>query len=158
MNLRDWYAGLGEREQRMVLWGGAAAAVLLVAGSSWKLAAAVAAAEARVADRREDLAWIEAVTPRLQSAPAARPGESLAIAIDRMAREGGLAESLAGVEPATGGALRARFSGAAFDSLALLLARLQQERGAVAETASVTATGEPGRVDATLVLRAPPSG
>lgn len=155
MNLRSWYDGLAEREQRMVLWGGAAALVLLLVGLVWKLGTAAANAEQRVERRREDLAWIEAVTPRLQATPAARPGESLAIAIDRMAREGGLAGSLAGVEPASAGALRARFTAASFDSIALLLARLQKERGVVTETASVTATGEPGLVDATLVLRGP---
>jgi len=155
MKLRTWYDGLAEREQQMVLWGGAAAAVLLLAGLVWKLGAGVANAEERVERRREDLAFIEAVTPRLQAVPAARPGESLAIAIDRMAREGGLAGSLAGVEPASAGALRARFTAASFDSIALLLARLQKERGVVTETASVTATGEPGLVDATLVLRGP---
>jgi type II secretory pathway component PulM len=119
----------------------------------WKLGDAVATAEERVARRREDLAFIEAATPRLQAVPAARPGESLAIAVDRLAREGGLAQSLAGVEPAATGAIRARFTAASFDALALLLARLQQERGVVAETASVSATGDPGLVDATLVLR-----
>jgi type II secretory pathway component PulM len=155
MNLRSWYDGLAEREQQMVLWGGAAALVLLLVGLVWKLGTAAANAEQRVQRRREDLAWIEAVTPRLQAAPAARPGESLAIAIDRMAREGGLAGSLAGVEPASAGALRARFTAASFDSIALLLTRLQKERGVVTETASVTATGEPGLVDATLVLRGP---
>jgi type II secretory pathway component PulM len=113
----------------------------------------VATAEERVARRREDLAFIEAATPRLQAVPAARAGESLAIAVDRLAREGGLAQSLAGVEPAATGAFRARFTAASFDALALLLARLQQERGVVAETASVSATGDPGLVDATLVLR-----
>jgi type II secretory pathway component PulM len=127
--------------------------VLLVAGLVWKLGDAVATAEERVARRREDLAFIEAATPRLQAVPAARPGESLAIAVDRLAREGGLAQSLAGVEPAATGAIRARFTAASFDALALLLARLQQERGVVAETASVSATGDPGLVDATLVLR-----
>lgn len=155
MNLRTWYDGLAEREQQMVLWGGSAAVALLLVGLVWKLGAAAASAEERVERRREDLAFIEAVTPRLQAAPAARPGESLAIAIDRMAREGGLAGSLAGVEPASTGALRARFTAASFDSIALLLARLQKERGVVTETASVTATGEPGLVDATLVLRGP---
>jgi general secretion pathway protein M len=155
MNIREWYAGLAERERRMVLWGGAAAAVLLLAASVWKLGASVAVAEGRVERRREDLAFIEAVTPRLQSAPAVRPGESLTIAVDRMAREGGLAERLAGVEPAANGALRARFTGAPFDALALLLARLQKERGVTAETASVQATGEPGLVDATFVIRGP---
>lgn len=155
MNLREWYASLGEREQRTVAWGGAAVAVLIVAGLVWKLGDAVTAAEERVARRREDLAFIEAATPRLQIAPAARPGESLAIAVDRLAREGGLAQSLAGVEPASAGAIRARFTAASFDALALMLARLQQERGVVAETASVSATGSPGLVDATLVLRGP---
>ena len=155
MNLREWYAGLAEREQRMVLWGGSAAAVLLLAALIWQLGASVAVAEERVERRRQDLAWIEAVTPRLQAAPAARPGEPLTIAIDRMAREGGLADKLAAVEPASSGAFRARFTGASFDSLTLLLARLQKERGVQTESASISATGEPGLVDATLVIRGP---
>jgi len=155
MTLRDWYTKLDEREKRLVLWGGSGAAVLLLAALIWQLGASVAVAEERVERRRQDLAWIESVTPRLQAAPAARAGEPLTIAVDRMAREGGMAESLAAVEPASSGALRARFTGASFDSLTLLLARLQKERGVVTETASVSATGEPGLVDATLVLRGP---
>jgi type II secretory pathway component PulM len=155
MNLRGWYATLDEREQRMVTFGGAAAIVLLVAGLIWKLGSAVSVAEDRVERRRQDLAWIEAVTPRLQAAPAARPGESLTIAVDRMAQEGGLGAALAGIEPAGAGAIRARFTAASFDSLALLLARLQKERNVIAETASVSGTGEAGLVDATLVLRGP---
>ena len=153
MNLRAWYAGLAEREQRVLHWGGGAAVVLLLGGLTWQLGTSVAAAEERVERRRQDLAWIESVTPRLQATPAARPGEPLTIAVDRMAREGGLADTLASVEPASSGALRARFTGASFDALALLLARLQKERGVVTESASVSATGEPGLVDATLVLR-----
>lgn len=153
MNLQEWYASLSERDRRVVAIGGAAAAVLLITGLAWKLGVAVAAAGERVDQKRQDLAWIVAVTPQLQAMPAARAGESLTIAIDRMAREGGLSEALAGIEPAATGALRARFTAASFDSIALLLARLQQERGVVTETASVAGTGEPGLVDATLVLR-----
>ena len=153
MNLRDWHSSLAEREQRMVTWGAAAAAVLLLVGLVWKLDSAAAAAEARGESKQELLAWIEAVTPRLQATPAARAGESLAIAVDRAARESGLGEALEGIEPAAPGALRVRFKDASFDALALCLARLQQERGAITETASVNASGKPGRVDATLVLR-----
>jgi type II secretory pathway component PulM len=153
MTLAGWYAGLAERDKRIVLWGAPAAAVLLLAVIIVQLRTSVAAAEERVERRRQDLAWIEAVTPRIQAAPAARPGEPLTIAVDRMAREGGLGEALASVEPASRGALRARFTSASFDALALLLARLQKERGVIADTASVSATGEPGLVDATLVLR-----
>lgn len=153
MNLQEWYATLAEREQRVVTWGGIAAAVLLVAGLVWKLGTAVAVAEERVARKRADLAWIESAMPRIQAAPAARAGESLTIAIGRLANEGGLGDSLAGVEPAGTGSVRARFAAASFDALAVLLGRLQKERGVIAETASVSATGESGLVDATLVLR-----
>src|SRR6185295_18172709 len=121
MKLRDWYIGLAERERRMVLWGGCAAAVLLIAGLVWQLGTSVRVAEDRVARRREDLAFIEAATPRIQSMPAARPGESLTIAVDRMAREGGLADKRAVAEPATNGAPRARFTGASSDAITLPL-------------------------------------
>jgi type II secretory pathway component PulM len=155
MTLQEWYASLAERERRIALWGGGAAALLLLAGLVWQLGTSVAKAEERVERRRQDLAYIEAATPMIQSMPAARPGESLTIAVDRMAREGGLSEQLAGIEPAANGALRARFTAASFDSLVLLLARLQKERGAQAETASVAASGAAGLVDATFVIRGP---
>jgi type II secretory pathway component PulM len=153
MNLRGWHSSLAEREQRMVAWGAVAAVVLLLIGLLWKLGSAAASAEVRVDGKRQLLAWIEAVTPRLQATPAARAGESLAIAVDRSARESGLGDALEGIEPAGPGSLRVRFKNVSFDALALCLARLQQERGAVTESASVNASGEPGRVDATLVLR-----
>lgn len=155
MTLRDWYAGLAERERRVVRWGGPAAALLLLVGLVWQLGASVVKAQERVDRRRADLAFIEAATPIVQTMPTARAGESLTIAVDRMAREGGLSEQLAGVEPAANGALRARFTAASFDSLMLLLARLQKERGAQAESASVTASGAAGLVDATIVIRGP---
>jgi type II secretory pathway component PulM len=155
VTLRDWYQSLATREQRTVLWGGAAASVLLVAALLWQLGASVDAMQERVDRRRQDLAFIEAATPALQAMPTARPGESLTIAVDRMAREGGLAGQLAGTEPAANGALRARFTAAPFDSLMLLLARLQKERGAQADTASVSATDAQGLVDATIVIRGP---
>ena len=153
MKIGEWYAGLSERDRQLALFGGAALAVLVVTLLAWQLGASVDRAETRVERRRDDLAFIESVTPRLQAMPAGRPDEPLTIAIDRMAREGGLGDKLAAVEPAANGALRARFSGASFDALVLLLARLQKERGVEAETASVSATGEPGLVDATLVIR-----
>jgi type II secretory pathway component PulM len=155
VKLADWYQGLPDRDRLLALWGSVALAALVFALLAWQLGASVARAEDRVERRRDDLAFIESVTPRLQTMPAARSDEPLTIAIDRMAREGGLADKLAAVEPAANGALRARFTGASFDALVLLLARLQKERGVEAETASVSATGEPGLVDATLVIRGP---
>lgn len=153
MKLLERYHALPEREQRIALFGGAVTAVLLIILLAGWLGTSVAKAETRVERRRQDLAFIETVTPRLQAMPSGRADEPLTIAVDRMAREGGLTDTLAAVEPAANGALRARFTGASFDALVLLLARLQKERGVEAETASVTASGEPGLVDATFVIR-----
>lgn len=153
MTPHEWLAGLAPRDRRVLLIGGAVAGALLVFALLWRLETAVAGTAARVAGKRDDLAWIEAATPRLRALPAARPGESLAIAIDRIAREAGLGPALAGIEPAQPGALRVRFEAASFDALVLCLARLQQERGAAAEGAIVSATDAPGLVNATFVLR-----
>ena len=86
MKIQAWYGGLSERDQRLALWGGAALCVLIVILIAWQLGASVARAEARVERRREDLAFIEAVTPRLQAMPAGQADEPRTIAIDRMAR------------------------------------------------------------------------
>ncbi|MBM5811377.1 MAG: type II secretion system protein M [Gammaproteobacteria bacterium] len=153
MSPREWLVGLAPRDRRVLLIGAAAAGVLLAFALLWRLETAVTGAEARVTGKRDDLAWIEAVTPRLRAMPAARPGESLAIAIDRIARETGLSTALAGIEPAQPGTLRVRLQAASFDALVLCLARLQQERGASAEGATVSAADTAGRVDATFILR-----
>ena len=73
---------------------------------------------------------------------------------DRAARQAGLTESLAGTESASDGALRASFRGASFDALAGMLMALAQQSAVVVKSGSVEATAEPGRVNASIVLRA----
>jgi general secretion pathway protein M len=155
MNLQQWYASLAERERRTVLYGGIAAVVLLLVGGIWKLGAAVGAAEARVETKRADLAWMQAVAPRLRAMPAQRPDEPLPLLVDRTAREAGLGGALSGSDPAGPGALRVRLQGASFDQMIVWLGRLQQERGIVVDSASVDATESEGLVNASLVLRGP---
>lgn len=153
MKLREWYASLAERERKTVLHGGIVAAALLVLGGAWKLGAAVDVAEARIESKRADLAWMQAVAPRLRSMPAASPDESLPLLVDRTAREAGLAEALSGSDPAGQGALRVRLQGASFDAMVVWLGRLQQDRGVVVESASLDAGESEGLVNASLVLR-----
>ena len=155
MNLQAWYASLAERERKTVLYGGLAAAALLVFGGMWKLGSAVEAAESRVEAKRADLAWMQAVAPRIRALPAARPDESLPLLVDRTAREAGLAGALSGSDPAGPGALRVRLQGASFDAMVVWLGRLQQERGIVVDSANVDAGDEEGLVNASLVLRGP---
>ncbi len=155
MNLLQKYQALTPAEQRTARLGAIAAVTLLLVIAAWSLNSAVDGRRARVEQKRSDLAWIEAVTPRVQALPVMRAGESLTLAVDRVARETGVASALAGAEPAGNGALRVRFEAAAFDAMVLWLARLQQERAAVVESASVDTIAEAGKVNATLVLRAP---
>ena len=155
MRLADWYGTLAPREQKMVLYGGIAAAALLLIGGTWQLHASAAAASGRLEAKRADLAWMQAVAPRLQAMPAVRSDESLPLLVDRTARDAGLAQALSGAEPAGSGGLRVRFEGASFDALVIWLSRIQQERGLVVDTASIDSTGTEGQVNASIVLRGP---
>lgn len=155
MKAPEWYRALGERDRKTVRYGGIAAAVLLVAGGLWGLEAATDAAEARIAGKRTDLLWMQAVAPRLQAMPAARPDEPLPLLVDRTAREAGLAGSLSGVDPSDTSGLRVRFESASFDAIVVWLARLQQERGLVVASASVDGSATEGLVNVNLVLRGP---
>jgi type II secretory pathway component PulM len=155
MKLQEWYASLAERERRTVVIGGIAAAILLLVGGVWKLDAAADSAGSRVETKRADLAWMQAVAPRLRTMPAQRPDESLPLLVDRTAREAGLADALSGSDPAGQGSLRVRLQGASFDAMVVWVGRLQQERGVVVEVANVDATEAEGLVNASLVLRGP---
>lgn len=151
----QWYGSLAPRERKTVLYGGLAAAALLLVGGTWQLHASAAATAERLEAKRADLAWMQAVAPRLQAMPAVRSDESLPLLVDRTARDAGLAQSLSGADPAGNGGLRVRFEGASFDALVIWLSRIQQERGLVVESASIDATEAEGLVNASLVLRAP---
>jgi general secretion pathway protein M len=155
MKILQWYRSLAEREQRTLLYGSIAAAALLLVGGLWSLQSATSAAAKRVATKRADLAWMQSVAPRLRSMPAARPNESLALLMDRTAKDAGLGGALSGSEPAGNGGLRVRLEGASFDAIVIWLGRVQQERGLVVESASFDGTSTEGIVNASLVLRGP---
>jgi len=155
MNIMQWYRSLAEREQRVVLYGSIAAVALLLVGGLLGLQSATSAAAQRVATKRADLAWMQAVAPRLRSMPAARPNESLALLMDRTAKDAGLGGALSGAEPAGNGGLRVRLEAASFDAIVIWLGRIQQERGLVVESASFDSTATEGLVNASLVLRGP---
>ncbi|MFO1427521.1 MAG: type II secretion system protein GspM [Steroidobacteraceae bacterium] len=157
--LRTWFDGLAGRERRVVMIGGALAALIVVGGSLWWLEQHTRAAHARIDRKQHDLAFVQAAVAEILAAgPQAAAGaatEPLAVSIDRLARQAGLREAMTGAESAADGSLRATFSTAPFDAIAGMLAQLQLG-GASVQSASIQARSEPGRVDATLVLRNPP--
>jgi general secretion pathway protein M len=151
------FDNLSDRERRMVTYGGIVAAVLLLLGVVTPLDRSVAAAEQRLARKQADLAWMQSVGPELAAAgPAiAQPAtqESLLVVVDRAARETGLGNALTSSEPSGNGGLRVRLEKAQFSTVVGWLARLSEQHGIRVESATMDATGEPGVVNAGLVLR-----
>src|ERR1700719_3696203 len=106
----DSFAARPERERRLVLGGLALAAAILIFGVVIPLDRSVAHAHDRLARKRADLTWMQAVAPELATSAAApaATGESLLVIIDRSARESGLGGALAGSEPGGPGSLSVR--------------------------------------------------
>src|SRR5688572_562279 len=153
-----WWNGLAPRERRVVIFGGAGMLVLLILGIVLPLNGSVSRAQERIAQKQQDLAWMQSVAPELANAGAASAtpatGRSLVIVVDRAAREAGLSSSLVSSEPSGADGLRVRFEKARFDLLIGLLVRLAEQHGARVESASVDGAEEPGLVNAGFVLRA----
>jgi general secretion pathway protein M len=144
---------LSERDRRMLLIGGVIIAVLLVYVII-QLDSNVSKAHKRITKKVEDLAWIQTAAPELMQSPVVgvSSGESLLVIVDRSARESGLGGSLAGSEPSGPGALSVRLQKASFDQLVTWLGRLAQQNGIRVDSASIDSAGEPGVVNAAIVL------
>ena len=153
---QQWYRGLAEREQRFVLFGGIAAIVVLLAGVILPLNGSISQARKRVATKQVDLAFIQDAMPQLQTAgPAvnAATADNIVVLIDTSAREGGLGKSLSSSQPTGDGGVRLRLDHAPFDGIVAWLARLSKQHGVRVESAEVESAGEPGLVNAGLVLK-----
>ena len=152
------FSTMNERERRMVMFGGIAGVALLVFGVVLPLESSVSRAESRIEKKQADLLWMRSVGPELSAAgPAvAQPTsqESMLVIVDRAARESGLGNSLTNSEPSGQGGLRVRLEKAPFGLIVGWLARLSDQHGIKVESATMDGAGEPGIVNAGLVLRA----
>jgi type II secretory pathway component PulM len=159
MNVNEWLQRLSSRERRIVIAGAVAAAVLLVVAIVLPLDRSVARAAERVERKSADLAWMRSVAPDLAAVGPAGArglgGESLVVVVDRVAREAGVGASLTSSQPSGDGALRVRLERASFDATMAWLARLADQHGVRVDVATMDAAGEPGLVNASVVLRGP---
>lgn len=153
---RKWYQGLAEREQRFVLFGGIGAILVVLAAVILPLNGSISQARQRVAAKQVDLAFIQNAMPQLQAAGpgvSAATADTIVVLIDTSARESGLGKSLSSSQPTGDGGVRLRLDRAPFDGIVAWLARLSQQHGVRVESAEVEAAGEPGLVNAGLVLK-----
>jgi general secretion pathway protein M len=156
--MRAWYANLAERERRVVTLGAVVGVVLLLLAIILPLNRNIAQARQRITTKQADLAFIQDATPQLAAAGpgagAAATGESLVVLIDSSARESGIGKSLSSSQATADKGLRIRLDNVPFDALVAWLARLSQSHGVRVETAEIEAAGEPGLVNAGLLLKA----
>lgn len=155
--MKAWYYGLAERERRFVLFGAIGAALIVLLMIVVPLNRSAAEAEQRVAAKTADLAWMRSVAPALASAgpaiEAPATQESIVVLVDRAARESGLGGALTSSEPSGDDGQRVRLEKAPFDVMVAWLARLREQHGVVVSAGTVDSAGEPGLVNASLVLR-----
>ena len=156
--MRAWYANLAERERRVVTLGAVVGVVLLLLAIVLPLNRNIAQARQRITTKQADLAFIQDATPQLAAAgpggATAATGESLVVLIDSTARESGIGKSLSSSQATPDKGLRIRLENVPFDALVAWLARLSQSHGVRVESAEIEAAGEPGLVNAGLLLKA----
>lgn len=152
-----WYAGLAPRERAVVLYGGIAALLIVVGGGLLSLHQKVERTRERVAQKQRDLAFVQAATAEIIAAgpirPAGASNEPLVVLADRATRQAGMVEALSASEAGPDGSLRSSFRAVSFDALAGMVASLNAQAGVTVQSAEIESTGEPGKVNATVVLR-----
>jgi general secretion pathway protein M len=157
--LQTWYAGLQEREQRVVAFGSVLLAlIILIGGILMPLQSVLSSAVKGIETRRDDLAWMRVNAPEVRtqgSQLAADTGEAPVVLVDRVGREAGLAGALRGTQPSTTGGVRVQLEAASFDTLVAWLDTLDRRYGLAIESITVDRTPTPGMVNASISFTPP---
>ena len=156
--LRAWYAGLQEREQRVVLIGAIALGlIVLVGGILLPMQSAVSGAVKAAATKREDLVWMRAHELEIRSStpPPADTGEAPVVLVDRVGREAGLGGALRGTQPNPTGGVRVQLEAAPFNAVVTWLDSLDRRYGVAIESITLDRSAAPGIVNANISFSQP---
>jgi general secretion pathway protein M len=157
--LRNWYASLQQREQRVVAIGAIALGlIILIGGILMPLQSAVSSAVKGTDTRRQDLAWMRANAPEVRAFCDQLPadtGEAPVVLVDRVAREAGLASALRGTQPNATGGVRVQLEAAPFDTVVTWLDTLDRHYGLAIESITVDRTPAPGMINASISFTSP---
>ena len=153
------WSALAPRDRRALQVGGIALAVILPAILAWSLHESLAARRASLAESRLLLSSAgQRVAARLAAGAditaAASDATALESRVMRAAARVGIDGASMTLEPAGGGQLRIGLRDAPFASMTTLVGALARWEGITVVSANIARTA-PGRVEASLVLRAP---
>lgn len=161
--MKEWFLGLGSREQMMVGAGAVMLVLLLIYALVWApLAGGYDTVKTRVNAQRDTAAWLDEGAQTLQQlkrrTPAARGlgGKSLLAMADSTARSNGLGPSLKRVEPEGSRNVRVWLEDASFDLVVKWLVTLSTSYGIETDTATMERMPDvAGKINARLTLQAP---
>jgi general secretion pathway protein M len=157
--LQTWYAGLQEREQRVVAIGSVVLAlIILIGGILMPLQSVLSSAVKGIETRRDDLAWMRSNAPEIRAVGNQLPadtGEVPVVLVDRVGREAGLASALRGTQPNAAGGVRVQLEAAPFDTMVAWLDTLDRRYGLAIESITVDRTPAPGMVNASISFTSP---
>jgi general secretion pathway protein M len=153
--LRAWFAGLQQREQRVVAVGAVLLGLIVLAGGIlMPLQSALSRAVQATESKRADLAWMRVNAAEVRTAGNSLPadtGEAPVVLVDRVGREAGLGGALRGTQPnATG--VRVQLEAAPFDTVISWLDTLDTRYGFALESISVDRGAGPGMVNASVTF------
>lgn len=154
--MKAWWAGLAERDRRVLQVGALLVVLMLVWALGWQpLARARASLRAQAIAQAQALEWMRPAARQLADAGGlahapSTDARSLLARVDAGAREAGLAGSLVSVEPQGANRVRATLSAADFDVLVRWLQQVSAQ-GVLLEQLSVQRAAA-ARVDARVVL------
>jgi|GEM_PF-141886 len=111
----------------------------------------------RIAQKQQDLAWMQSVVGKLSAMSGAMPAaansnESMVVLIANSASGGGIAGSLTGQTPDGENGVRVRFENVQFDALVLWLGALQKDYGIHVKAAEINRSAQSGQVNVSLQL------
>ncbi len=140
--MNAWWAGLSEREQRLLGMAGGVLLLALLYWGAWRpFAARLEQAERRVATQQQTLAWMQAQEPALQRLQGRRGGHQgkntpLDAVVAQTARQFQL--QISRLQP-SGAQLQLEMTQADFNQLLGWLQRLEQEFGIRAQQLELSA-------------------
>lgn len=151
--MRDWFAGLNQREQLSVLVLGVALGLYLLYMLAW----------APLADRREQLeqqnrgiatslqrvdAMVSEIMRLRDEGAAGSSQRNLTALVNQSTSRHGLEVSR--LQPNARGDIQVRLEGAAFDDLVAWLDEIENREGLLVTEVAITQSGTTGRVNATI--------
>lgn len=157
--MKAWWRTLTSRERSVVAMGAAVAFAFIFWLAVWRpLAAANSAMAERIERKAADVAWMRAAAAEARQL-ATRPAEagnrgdlSLLALAEQSARGSGLAAGFRRGEPVGEARVRVMFEAVSFDQLVNWLVLLNERYAVHADELSVDRAGEPGLVDARVLL------